>query len=162
MVAETKETMNKMFDCWNESFQTMFDAGRRAQESWTKTVAEASKNPANPTGFENFFNTGEKVAREFAPFVGKNMETFAKSCDTAFRTGMDVFKSATEVASHPEDGDLYQKSRKVFDVAFDAFRTNMEAFNKAATRNSELCSAFYQAVCTCPESGKSTPKTAKA
>ena len=46
--------------------------------------------------------------------------------------------------------------------AFDAFRTNIDAMNKATTRGTEVCSAFYQAVCTCPETGKSSPKNGKA
>jgi len=159
MVAETKETMTKMFDCWNEGFRAAFDAGRRAQETWARTFTDVTKNP---TGFENFFATGEKMAREFPPFVGKNMETLAQTCDTAYRANLDVFKAATDVAAHPDEGDFYQRSRRVFDVAFDAFRTNVDTFNKAATRGSELCTVFCQAVCTCPESGKTTSKNVKA
>lgn len=161
MVAETKETMTKMFDCWNEGFRATLEAGRRAQETWAKAFSEMN---TTPLGFEAFFTTGERMAREFAPFVGKNMETFAQTCDTAFRANLDVFKAATEVAAHPEDGDFYKRSRRVFDVAFDAMRTNVDAFSKAAARSNELCSAFYRAVCTCcPETGKSaSPKSGKS
>ena len=158
MVAETKETMNRMMECWSDGFRAMFDAGRRTQETWFKAMTDASKNPV---AFDNFLMTGEKAAREFPPFVGKNMEAFAQACDTTFRGNMDVFKATTEFAAHPEEGDLYQRSRRVFDVAFDAVRNNFDAFNKATTRNAEMCSAFYQAVCTCPEGSRSAAKSGK-
>jgi hypothetical protein len=158
MVAETKETMSKMFDCWNEGFKAALEANRRTQETWFKTMTDASKNPA---GFESFVATGEKVAREVPQFVGKNMETFAQTCDTAFRTNMDLFRAATDFAGNADDGDLYKRSRRMFDMAFDGFRTNLDTFNKAATRSIETCSSFCQAICT-PEGGaKSQPRTGK-
>ena len=159
MVTETKETMSKLFDCWNEGLRTSLETGRRTQETWFKTMNDAANHPA---GFETFFAPGEKVAREVSPFVGKSMETFAQTCDTAFRTNMDMFKAATEFAGNPDEFDVQKRSRRLFDVAFDAFRTNMDSFSKAATRNAETCSAFCQAVCS-PETGaKAQSKTTKA
>jgi len=156
MVAETKETMTKMFDCWSEGLRATFDAGRRTQETLAKTMTDASKN--SPSGFDNFFATGQNVVREFAPFVGKNMETAAQTCDTVFRANMGAFRTATEAASHPEEGDLYKRTRRALDATFDAFRTNVDAFNKATTRGAELCSAFFQAACARPCDGKSAGK----
>ncbi len=156
MVAETKETMTKMFDCWSEGLRATFDAGRRTQETWAKTVTDATKN--NPSGFDSFFATGQNAVREFGPFVGKNIETAAQTCDTAFRANMDAFRTATEAVTRPEEGDLYKRTRRAMDATFDAFRTNVDAFNKATTRGTELCSAFFQAVCARPCDGKSAAK----
>lgn len=155
MVAETKETMAKMFDCWSDGLRAALDAGRRAQETWVKTMTDAS---TDPSGSDSLFATSEKMAREFAPFVGKNLETAAKTCDTAFHANMDAFKAATDVAAHPDDGDFYKRSRRVADAAFDAFRTNVDAMTKGAARSAEACSAFSQVVCVCP-GGKSASKS---
>jgi len=158
VVAETKETMGKVFDSWTEGFRAAMDASRRTQETWFKAFSETTKNPF---GFEGFFASSEKMAKEFAPFVGRSLDTFANTCDSSVRAGLDVFRAATEVTMRPEDGDFYKKSRRVWDAAFDAVRTNVDAVGKAASRGMENCTAFYQNICGDEFACKATPKSNK-
>ncbi|MEK7731070.1 MAG: hypothetical protein AAB363_04365, partial [Planctomycetota bacterium] len=65
MVAETKESMTKVFDCMSESVRTAFDAGRKTQDAWFKAVGEMWKHPGDA---DRFNNRGERIFREFAPF----------------------------------------------------------------------------------------------
>ena len=126
MVAESKETFTRMFESMNEGFRAAWDAGRRTQETFFKSATESAKFT---TGFEPFFACSERFAREFVPFVGRTVETVAQTFDNGIRANVDVFKAACECAVKPEEGDFYKKSRRVFDAAFDAARTNFDAFS---------------------------------
>ena len=143
MVAETKESMTKVFDCMSEGVRTAFDAGRRTQEAWFKAVGELWKRPGDADGFTA---RGERIFREFVPFVGKNMEMAAQCCDAGIRTGVDVFKVACDAASKPGETDAYDSTRQVWDATFQAVRTNFDAFGKAGARTMENCSAFCDSV----------------
>jgi hypothetical protein len=158
MVAETKENMTQAFDNMNETFRVAMDAGRRTQETFTRSMNDMWKNPM---GFDMFFARGEKMAREFMPFMGRNMETFVDSMDTAFRTNMDVVKTATDTAMKGDDADMYRRSRQVFDAAFGAMRTNFETFAKAGSRTMENFSMFCKNTCMDEMCGRGTAKAAK-
>lgn len=158
MVAETKDNVMQMFDNMNETFRVAMDAGRRSQESFVRSMGDMWKNPA---GFDTFYARGEKFAREFMPFIGRNMETMAESFDTSFRANLDAFRTAANVSMKTEDTDLYRRTRQVFDAAFDAMRTNFEAFGKAGARTMENWSTFCKSSC-CEEAGaRPGPKQGK-
>ena len=161
MVAEAKETMTRFFDSINEGFRNSLDVTRRAQESFLKAVADTAKTQPNVPGFDAFFTTGERFAKEFAPFVSRNVETFVQSFDTGVRTNVDAFRTLCDVAGKTDDADVYRKTRKMWDIAFDAARTNFDAFGKTGTRAMENCSTFCQAVCGEDVSTKSAGRTAK-
>jgi hypothetical protein len=145
MVAETKETVSRMFGCMNDSLRAVVDAGQRTQESWLKASGEAWKRPAE---FERLYNRGERIAREWVPFVGKTMDAATQSYDAGFRAGMDAFKTVCDVASKTDDADPYRRTRQLWDAAFDAARTNFDAFAKASARTLENCTAFCESVCS--------------
>ena|SRR3990172_2513475 len=143
MVAETKENMTKVFDCMSEGVRTAFDAGRRTQDAWFKAMGDIWKRPGDA---ERFSGRGERIFREFVPFVGKNMEMAAQCCDTGLRTGIDVFKAACDAAAKPGETDAYDTARQVWDATFDAVRTNFDTFGKAGVRTMENCSTFCDAI----------------
>lgn len=142
MVAETKESVTKVFDCVSESLRTAFDAGRKTQDAWFKAVGEIWKRPGDADGFSAH---GERIFREFAPFVGKNLELAVQCCDAGIRTGVDVFQAACDAAGKPGDTDAYDSTRQVWDATFQAVRTNIDTFGKAGVRTLENCSAFRDA-----------------
>ena len=159
MVAETRETMTKWFDSVNDGFRSAFDAGRRMQETFFKTVTDTARTtPA----FETVFSAGDKVAREFGPFFGKNVETAAQTFDVGFRSNMDMFRAACDATMKPEEGDVYKRTRKLWDTAFDAFRANMDQLGKTGTRTIENCTAFCQAIFGDENVSKPASKTVKA
>jgi hypothetical protein len=135
--------MTKVFDCMSEGVRTAFDAGRRTQEAWFKAVGEMWKRPGDADGFSA---RGERIFREFAPFIGKNMEMAAQCCDAGIRTGVGVFNAACDAASKPGDTDAYDSTRQVWDATFQAVRTNFDTFGKAGARTMENCSAFCDAI----------------
>lgn len=143
MVAETRESMTKMADCVADSFRTAFDAGRRTQDAFFKAMGDMWRQP-NDFGSPN--ERGERVMREWVPFVGKTMETFAQTCDTTFRAGTDVFKTACDVATKGNEADPYESSRQVFDATFSAVRHGFDAFGKAGIKTMENCSTFCDAI----------------
>ncbi len=160
MVAETKDNVMQMFDNVNETFRVAMDAGRRSQETFVRSMNDMWKNP---TGFDTFFNfnRGDKMVRDFMPFVGKNMEMMAETMDASFRANMDAFRTATNVTMKNDDADMYRRSRQIFDAAFDAMRTNFETFGKAGARTMENWSTFCKSTC-CEESNvRSAPKQTK-
>jgi hypothetical protein len=161
MVAETKETMTKVFDCVTESVRTAFDAGRKTQDAWFKAIGEAWKHPGDAG---NFYANGERVMREWVPFVGKNLEVATHCCDAGMRTGLDVFKAACDATAQPGEADPYNATRQMWDATFEAVRTNFDTFGKAGVRTMENCSAFCDAVLheeTVSKPMSGPPKTAK-
>ena len=157
MVTETTETMSKMFEQMTASVRGAFDAGRRMQESWFDAATGVAHPPA---GFDEFAGRTERVAKEWVPFVGKNVETFGQSCDVGFRAGQDVLNAAHEMASRPVDGDHAKSARRFWDASFDAVRLNVDNFTKTSTRTLENCSAFAQSVFADASMAKAPTKTA--
>lgn len=149
MVAETREGMTKMADCMADSFRTAFDAGRRTQDTFFKAITDMWRQPSdmgcmNMGGINN--ERGERVMREWVPFVGKTMEAFAQTCDTTFRAGTDVFKAGVDVAAKGNEADPYESSRQVFDATFSAVRHGFDAFGKAGAKTMENCTTFCDAI----------------
>ena len=143
MVAETKESMTKVFDCMSESVRTAFDAGRKTQDAWFKAMGEVWKRPGDA---DRFYSRGERVFREWVPFFGKSMEMTTQCCDTGMRTGLDVFKTAFDAVGKPGDADPYETTRQMWGATFEAVRTNFDAFGKAGARTMENCSAFCDSI----------------
>lgn len=154
MVAETKEKMTEMFDVWTDGFRTAFDAGRRTQDTFMRTVGEFWKTQPE---IEGTYQRGERFAKEFAPFMTRNVQTISECAETTFRTGMDVFKVACDTATKGDDADVYRRTRSMWDATFGAARVNFEAFGKAGTRMVENFSDFMRTACTC--CGESAPKS---
>lgn len=160
MVAETRQNMNKMFDNMNDAFRSAFDASRRAQETWFKAGREMWEQPGD---FNRMFAAGEQMSREFAPVVQKNFEMAANAFGANFRAGMDVFNNAFEMTQKGDDANVYEKTRRMFDSAFDVARANMDFVSRATARSIENCAAFCDAVRPSHEpTGKSGEPTGKA
>ncbi len=158
MVTEAKETMNKVFETVNDGWRAAVDATQRTQESWMKVTQDSWKRPAD---LDRMFGRGERVMKEWAPFVGRTMDTFAQTCNTNFRAGMDAFKTCCDATTRTDETDLYKRTRQMWDATFDAIRTSFDAFNKASTRNLETCSSFCEAAFADDTAGKSAVKPAK-
>ena len=160
MVAETKETMNRMFDSMSDTFRAAFDAGQRAQETFFRSTRDAWPQPVN---VDRMFNGGERVVRDWVPFVEKNVDTVAKTVDANFRAGMDMFKTACDVATRADDTELYRKTRQYWDTAFEAMRANFDVFTRMTSRTFEnyagLCECFRPAMAE--PTAKSSAKPAK-
>ncbi|MEK6798415.1 MAG: hypothetical protein AABZ12_05595 [Planctomycetota bacterium] len=154
MVAETRETMARWFDSMNDTFKTALDAGQRVQESWFKSTREAWQQPIE---IEKLTTRGERMVREWIPFAEKNIETAAQAYDANFRAGMDMFKTACDVAMKTDDTDVYRRTRQMWDTAFGMFRTNVDVFAKASTRTMENCSQL----CECFRADEASTKTSK-
>jgi hypothetical protein len=148
-----------MFDSLTDTFRTAMDAGRKSQENFFRAVGDVYKTPADSDGF---FGRGERMAREFVPFVGKNVQTFSECAETTFRTQADMIKLACDTVARTDDADVYRRTRTMWDATFGATRANIEAFGKAGTRMVENFSDFCRSACAgCPETGpKSSSKPA--
>ena len=133
--------MNRMFDSMSDTFRAAFDAGQRAQETWFKTTREMSQQPVN---LDRMFNNGERVMRDWVPFVEKNVDNVAKTVDANFRAGLDMFKTACDVASRGDDNELYRKTRQFWDTAFETMRANMDLFTRMTSRSFENYAAFCE------------------
>ncbi len=157
MVAETKESMTQMFDTIADTARVSMEAGRRMQESWFDAIGGEKTNPT----FDAYFGQGEKVAKEFFPFVGKNMHTAAESFNTCMQAGMDVFRGACDMTMKGGEGDFYRKSHDLFDAGFNALRTNFNAINKAGRRVMENWATFCQSTISDTAASKPAQKPTK-
>jgi len=158
MVTEAKETMGKVFETVNDGMRAAVDATQRTQESWMKVAQDTWKRPAD---FDRVIARGERVMKEWAPFVGRTMETLAQTCNTNFRAGMDAFKTCCDATTRSDDADLYKKTRQVWDATFDAMRTGFDAFGKASTKTIETCSTFCEAAFADDMAGRASVKPSK-
>lgn len=123
-----------------------------------KITQETMKRPAD---FDRFFSRGERAMKEWAPFVGRTMDTLAQTCNTNFRAGMDAFKTCCEAATRADDADLYKKTRQVWDATFDAMRTSFDAMSKAGTKTYETCTAYCETAFADDFAPKGAPKSGK-
>jgi hypothetical protein len=143
MVTDMKENMNKFFDTMGNGVRAAFDAGQRTHEAFWRTTQDAWKRPAD---MDHFMNRSTKVMREWAPLVSRNLETFADACEMNIRKGVDICKNTLEITTNREEGDLYAKSRQLWDSAFDVMRSNFEVIAKATAQTMQACSSICDTV----------------
>ncbi|MBI1825390.1 MAG: hypothetical protein HY287_05505 [Planctomycetes bacterium] len=151
MVTDVKENMNKFFDTMGDGVRAAFDAGQRTHEAFWRTTQDAWKRPAD---MDRFMNRTTKVMREWAPLMSRNLDTFADACEMNIRKGVDICKNTLEVTTNPDEGDLYAKTRQLWDSAFDVMRSNFEVMAKATARTMQACSNFCDTVGCCEDSMK--------
>lgn len=140
MVANTQETMTKMFDSMNETFKNTMGAFGRIQESCFKPFAESFKAP---TDFDARNFGFEGLAKSWVPFVERSIQNFTESCNATFEAGLQAAKTAT-----PTNGntDFAKDAQKAFDATVKAFGTNVETLSKACVRNTENCTKLMTSV----------------
>jgi len=143
MVADAKENMTRMFENMTEGFKAAFDTSRRTQDAFLKAVGDFWTRPGDN---DKFIARGERVYREWVPFVGKSFETFSQTCDATMRSGMDVFKAACDATNKCGEGDAYDASRQMWDTTFGAVRTGFDTLGKVGAKSMETCSAFCDTV----------------
>lgn len=158
MVAETRENIAQMFDTMADTARASMEAGRRMQESWFEALGAPTKGE---NGFEGFFAQGERMNREFFPFMNRSMQTVAEFANTNFQAGMETFKTMCEATTRGSDVDMYRRTRDMWDAAFNAFRTGFQAMNKAGIKTMENWANFCQTACAECSTAKTTPKTGK-
>lgn len=141
MVTETKETMNKAFDTMNSGFRSAVDCGQRTQETWMNFMRDSWRNPAE---IERVTHRGERMMKQFFPFMSETMESFTRACDVNMRAGLGVFKTMCEAATPTEDADLGRKTRQVWDATFEAMRTNFDTMSKVGAKALENYSTFCE------------------
>jgi hypothetical protein len=142
MVTETKETMNKAFDTFNDGFRSAVDASQRTQETWFNFMRDAWRRPAD---VDRVLQRTERIINEWTPFVGGTMNTMVKAYDTNLRAGMEVYKTIFDNMSRGESTDLGKTTRQVWDAAFEAVRTNFDVMNRVSARTLENGAAFCEA-----------------
>ena len=155
MVTEAKETMTKAFDTFNDGFRAAVDCSQRTQETWFNYMRDAWRQPAD---FDRVLQRGERMMREWLPFVGGTMNTLAKAYDTNFKAGMDVFRTYCDGLSRGETTDVGKTTRQIWDAAFEAVRTNFDVMNRVSARTMENCAAFCEAAFIAEGNGKQHPQ----
>jgi len=160
MVAETKQDMTKMFEKTAENVRGAMDAGFGAQQAWFNACGDFFKRAG---GFGTVLPQTDKIAKEFGPFVGKSIDAMTDCLDAGFRANMNAFKAACDVTTKMDEGDVYNKSREVMDAAFQAVKTNVDAFGKVGKRTVDNWTTLCSSTCceSQPTSGKTTERTAK-
>lgn len=157
MVHGTNETMTEVFDTMSDAVRTSLEAGQRTQEFWFDAMKDMMSGPHD---FNRFSSFGEKISKEAAPLVAKNIEVVADTIDSSTRAGMDVLKTACDVALNANEGDISGKNRAMWDASFSAVRTNMSAFTKMGQKTLENWATFCKDTCSSTSPAKSAPKPA--
>jgi len=156
MVQGTNETLTEVFETMSDAARTSLEAGRRTQEFWFDAMKDVF---AGAQSFDRWTSFGEKVSREAAPLVAKNIEIFADTVDKTSRAGMDVLKTACDVALNANEGDFAGKSRAMWDASFSAMRTNVSAFSKLGQKTMENWASFCKNSSSDSAPAKAAPRT---
>jgi hypothetical protein len=159
MVVQMQEQMKQMFDAWADGIRGAMDSNQKTQAAWFDTFGDANKNN---DAVKMFAMQPKELAREWWPCVGKNMHAMADAVDANFRAGMGVVEAVCDATMTADEGDVYEKAREVWDAAFDAARTHVDALGKAGKLTFENWAQFCENARTEGTASKSTSKpTAK-
>jgi len=146
MVANTNETMTKMFDSMNDTFKATMSAFGRMQECYTKPFAGVNQEPTD-SKVTPFAQAGFKnVAKGWVPFVEKNFETFNETCHAAFDAGLKAMKTAATAAPEGNNVDFAKGTQRAFAATMEAFDANMSTLGKACVRTTENCTKLMHSV----------------
>ena len=128
-----------MVETVNNSFRAAFDAGQRTQEAFFRASHEALRSP----DVDRFFPNGDKLMKQWVGYVGRNMEAMADAVNANFRSAIDIW----DVATRNDQRDVYERTRQMWDAAFEGARTNFDVATKAANRTMELFSSMCDCSC---------------
>lgn len=154
MVTETRETMTKMFDAMAETARNTVEMGCRFQESWLDNMKSAWKGQ----GADQPPTPNADWAKDWWPFVGRNVQAAADTCDIAMKSGLSVVRKGCELTKKADGVDFYADSREMWDAGFEACRTNVDAFTKFGKLAAENWATFCKDAFGSSTSGKTSNK----
>ena len=150
------DTMTQMYDTMADTARATVEAGRKVQESWVDAVQGGCREGVTP---DSMFAQTDKMTRSFFPMMGRAMHTANEAMNTAFQSNMDLMRVASDWTTKAADTDLQERTRSLWDAGFNAARTNIEAFNRAARHNMENWTAFIQSTGMTGNGDQSRPRT---
>ena len=156
MVSETTEGIDKFFETMAENCRKAGETMLGTQKAWA--CGDAGKGTAVA---DMLSGPGSRFATELSPLIAKNVQTATDCVEASVRTGFDVFKTACEVGTKAADADVHDRTRRVFDAAFEGMRNNFDAMETAGKRTAEQWSAFCSTTCREPEATKAGSKASK-
>ncbi len=147
-MTQTTTTTNKTESC--EFFRQASDTFKSAMESGIKFQQDAFK------AVSDVFNRGESaedcqrrietVATDSINLIRKNAEQSQKMFDEGCRTGLETIRKgfgACEMGNGHSNKDMMDRTREVWQTAFDAMKTNLDTAAKASAQTIENWSSFF-------------------
>ncbi|MCO6437044.1 MAG: hypothetical protein J5J06_08150 [Phycisphaerae bacterium] len=149
MVAESQETMKRMFDSVAETARTTYEAGRRMQESWFDAVGSG----LNGESQKKFSFNGEGFMKQWFPMVGRNLGIWLDATNEAFQANMNVHRRTCETIGKFGEKDFVEEQRQLADASATSFRSTMDAYTKAGQAVSENWTNWCRSATCCSGSG---------
>lgn len=145
---QTTNAPNKTESC--EFFRQASDTFKSAMESGIKFQQDAFKAVTDVIGhnesLEDCCHRIESVATDSINLIRKNAEQSQKMFDEGCRTGLETIRkgfNACESGNGHGNKDVMDRTREVWQTAFDAMKTNLDAAAKASAQTIENWSSFF-------------------
>lgn len=137
-----------MFREASETFRTTMETGIKFQQDAFKAMTDFFTRGES---FEDARKRMESVATDSIGVIRKNAEQAQRLFDEGCKSGMDVLRKALEETNGHGPKDLFTRTRDVWQSAFDAMRSNLEAAARTNTQAIECWSDFLGKVGTAGE-----------
>lgn len=147
-VENVKNQTENMFKQATETFKSAMDTGLRFQQDAFKCMSEMMTR-SEPFG--DIRNRMDTVATDSVNLVRKNAEQAQKVFDEGCKTGLSVIHKALESGNGHGNKDFMVYTRDMWQNAFDAMRTNLDAASRASAACIENWSSFFSQAMTCGE-----------
>lgn len=147
---------NKTEPC--DFFRQAADTFKSAMESGIKFQQDAFKAVTDVYGQNESFEDGrhriETVATDSINLIRKNSEQSQKMFDEGCRSGLETIRKsfgALECGNGHSNKDAIDRTREVWQSAFDAMKTNLDTAAKTSAQTIENWSAFLTKTMTVGE-----------
>jgi hypothetical protein len=149
-------TNNKTETC--DYFRQATDTFKSAMESGIKFQQDAFKAVTDVFGqgesFDDCRGRMEAVATDSINLIRKNAEQSQKMFDEGCRTGLETMRKtfgACEMGNGHSNKDAMERTRDVWQSAFDAMKCNLVAAAKTSAQTIENWNAFFNKTVTACE-----------
>ncbi len=125
-----------------DTFKSAMDSSIKFQQDAFKAVTDIF---GRGESFEDCRGRIESVATDSLNLVRKNAEQSQKMFDEGCRSGLEVLRkgfSACETGNGHGNKDAIERTREVWQSAFDAMKTNLDTAAKTSAQTIENCSSF--------------------
>jgi hypothetical protein len=147
MATQTNEVFNP-FKTAGESVQAGIEASLKFQQQASQMLMDAvSKGAFN----DDMRKQWEQVSSKSLDAIRHNSEEARRVFDQNFKSGMDVLHKSFDACgnTHKVSDDLCKQTQTVWQDAFEAVRTNTEAFAQANTKMVEEWTQCFNKAFTC-------------
>lgn len=123
MVTEMKDTVDNFMKQTTEGWQTVFNAGVKAQE---QTLKFFNLPFSGTKTFDDLRKKSEQWTTDVIGLLQKNVAESQKAFDAHCRRGLELTRKTFDTIASEEKADVREISLDLANTSFDAFRSTAE------------------------------------